>query len=153
MLRPSNQSDVHGMNTFPFGCYNGTMTMCQNTHPPYLKQSAFTVPVKLPLREILEAGEAPLDPPFGDPPLDPPFGDPPRGEGPLGDRPRGEDAPRRKTSLSAGSGMEANRAEVNTWVGCRKAPPRPLTTRCSGSKGWRLDCPGGWGGGMPAWCS
>lgn len=97
--------------------------------------------MKLPLREFLEAGEAPRDPPFGDPP---------RGEDPLGDRPRGEEAPLRKTSLSAGSGVEAKRADVNTWVGCRKAPPRPLTTRCSGSKGCRFDCPWGCIGGRPA---
>ena len=81
-------------------------------------------PVKLPLREFREAGEAPLELAVGEDPL---------GEPPLGERPLGGETPLRKTSFSAGSGTEAKRAEVKTCVGCKKAPPRPLTTKCSGS--------------------
>ena len=101
------------------------------------------VPVKLPRREFRETREA------GDAPLELPLGDEPLGEPPFGERPRGGDVPLRKTSLSAGSGTEAKRAEVNTWVGCRNAPPSPFTTRCSGSYGWRLASPDGWAGGIP----
>lgn len=106
--------------------------------------------MKLPRRLSRDlCGEAPRE--FLD-------GDKPRGEPPrelaLGERPRGGDAPRTNTSSSAGSGMEANLAGAKTCVGCRKAPPRPLTTRCSGSYGCRLaqfaGCGGGCAGGAPA---
>ena len=61
--------------------------------------------MKLPRREFLEAGEAPLELPFGDEPL---------GEPPFGERPLGGDTPLKNTSFSAGSGTEAKRAEVKT---------------------------------------
>ena len=38
-------------------------------------------------------------------------------------------------SSAEGSGTDTNRAGEKTWVGCRKAPPRPFTIRCSGSCG------------------
>ena len=65
-------------------------------------------PVKLPLREFLEAGDAPLELPLGEEP---------RGEPPLGERPLRGEAPLKNTSFSAGSGTEAKRAEVKTCVG------------------------------------
>ncbi len=81
--------------------------------------------MKLPLRLM------PLD---GDLPRG---GDPPLGLPPLGLLPRG-DRLCSNSSSAWGSGTEAKRAGAKTCVGCRKAPPRPFTMRCSGSKGCRL---------------
>ena len=66
-----------------------------------------------------------------------PRGEPPLGLPPLGLLPRGE-RPCSNSSSAWGSGTDAKRAGANTCVGCRKAPPRPFTIRCSGSKGCRL---------------
>lgn len=66
--------------------------------------------MKLPLRESLEAGEAPLEEPLGEDPR----GEEPFGELPLGDLPLGGETPLRKTSSCAGSGTEAKRAAVKT---------------------------------------
>ena len=73
----------------------------------------------MPLEGDLHGGEAPLGLP------------------PLGLLPRG-DRLCSNSSSAWGSGTEAKRAGAKTCVGCRKAPPRPLTMRCSGSKGCKL---------------
>jgi hypothetical protein len=86
--------------------------------------------MKLPRRLSIRRGEAPE----GDLPLG---GLAPLGDLPMGLRPRG-DSPASNRSSAAGSGTEAKRAGANTCVGCRKAPPRPLTMRCSGSNGCRF---------------
>ena len=66
-----------------------------------------------------------------------PGGEAPLGLPPLGLLPRG-DRLCSKSSSAWGSGTEAKRAGAKTCVGCKKAPPRPLTMRCSGSKWCKL---------------
>ena len=100
---------------------------------------------RLEFLDFLEAGEAPREPAGGEAPLE----EAALGDSPLGERPLGGEAPLTNTSSSRGSGTEAKRAEAKTCVGCRKAPPKPLTMRCSGSKGCRLDRPGAGGGDTP----
>lgn len=53
-------------------------------------------------------------------------------------RPLG-DAPLANAASMLGSGTDPKRASVKTCVGCRNAPPRPLTIRCSGSPGWQFE--------------
>ena len=100
---------------------------------------------RLEFLDFLEAGEAPREAVGGEAPLE----EAAFGDSPLGERPLGGEAPLTNTSSSKGSGTEAKRAEAKTCVGCRKAPPKPLTMRCSGSKGCRLDRPGPGAGDRP----
>lgn len=43
---------------------------------------------------------------------------------------------RTKAACASRPRTGAKCACANTWVGCRKPPPRPLTMRCSGSRGY-----------------
>lgn len=85
--------------------------------------------MKLPRRLSVRRGDAPEG--------DLPRGLAPLGDAPLGLRPRG-DKPASNRSSAAGSGTDAKRAGAKTCVGCKNAPPKPFTIRCSGSNGCRL---------------